>query len=384
MEKEANLKYYWIVYLTTNLVNKYIYIGVHKTLTPNKFDGYIGCGVNINNYKTYKHPKTKFQYAVKEFGPKNFIRKVLHVFEDDKSAYLLEGRLVNDQFLARSDVYNMIRGGIIANDGNPTQCYCYDLDGKFVSEFISMQSAGDSINCTATAIKYAIINKTPLNKYYWTNNYYELLDIKKYKKDVNTKEIKLNNTNPNGKPIKIKIYQYSNLGKYEKEYDSIQEAAIENNSTTTNIVRGINLGYLVNNKYFSKEKYDKFSLARFKSIRKNKVYQYALDGTFIKEWENANQAKVSLNIKSDIGAAIKRGRTCGNYQWSIEKIDKMPDLTKINRSGIARKVAVYDLNGNLVEIFNTVTECQKKYSSCKHVLHGKREIGNGHKFKYID
>lgn len=384
MEKEANLKYYWIVYLTTNIVNNYIYIGVHKTLTPDKFDGYLGCGVNINKSRTYKHPKTKFQYAVKEFGPKNFIRKVLKIFEDDKSAYLLEGRLVNDQFLARPDVYNMIRGGIIANDGNPTQCYCYNLEGKFISEYISMQSAGDQIGCSANAIKYAIINKTPLNKYYWTNNYYESLDITEYKQNVNTKTIELNNTNPNAKPIKIHIYQYSNLGEYEKEFDSLQDAANENNSSTTNITRGIKLGYLVNNKYFSKEKYEKFSLARFESIRKNKVYQYALDGTFLKEWENANKAKIALNIKSDIGAAIKRGRTCGNYQWSIEKIDKMPDLTKINRSGIARKVAVYDLDGNLVETFNTVTECQKKYSACKHVLHGKREIGNGHTFKYID
>lgn len=384
MEKEANLKYYWIVYLTTNIINNYIYIGVHKTLTPDKFDGYIGCGVNINKNRTYKHPKTKFQYAVKEFGPKNFKRKTLKVFEDDKSAYLLEGRLVNDQFLARSDVYNMIRGGIIANDGNPTQCYCYDLNGNFISEYISMQAAGDQIQCSANAIKYAIVNKTPLNKYYWTNNYYESLNTLEYKPDVNVKPIELNSVNLNAKPIKIHIYQYSNLGDYEKEFNSIQEAAIENKTSTTNITRGIKLGYLVNNKYFSKEKYNKFALARFESIRKSKVYQYSLDGTFIKEWENANQAKIALKIKSDIGAAIKRGRTCGNYQWSIEKIDKMSDLTKINRSGIAKRVAVYDLDGNLVEIFNTVTECQKKYSSCKHVLHGKREIGNGHKFKYID
>jgi len=46
MEMETNYK--WIVYLTTNLVNKKIYVGVHKTLTPDVFDGYIGCGINIH------------------------------------------------------------------------------------------------------------------------------------------------------------------------------------------------------------------------------------------------------------------------------------------------------------------------------------------------
>ena len=31
----------YIVYLTMNLVNKKIYVGVHKTKTPYKFDGYL-------------------------------------------------------------------------------------------------------------------------------------------------------------------------------------------------------------------------------------------------------------------------------------------------------------------------------------------------------
>lgn len=37
----------YIVYLTTNLVNKKIYIGVHGTENPDKFDGYLGNGVKI-------------------------------------------------------------------------------------------------------------------------------------------------------------------------------------------------------------------------------------------------------------------------------------------------------------------------------------------------
>jgi len=34
----------YIVYKTTNKINNYIYIGVHKTVNPNVFDNYLGCG----------------------------------------------------------------------------------------------------------------------------------------------------------------------------------------------------------------------------------------------------------------------------------------------------------------------------------------------------
>jgi hypothetical protein len=37
----------YIVYLTTNLVNKKIYVGVHETETPYEFDGYLGDGVTV-------------------------------------------------------------------------------------------------------------------------------------------------------------------------------------------------------------------------------------------------------------------------------------------------------------------------------------------------
>ena len=65
----------YIVYKTTNLINNYIYIGVHKTQDPNIFDSYIGCGVYINKPYTYEKAKTKFQQAVKEFGTSNFRRE---------------------------------------------------------------------------------------------------------------------------------------------------------------------------------------------------------------------------------------------------------------------------------------------------------------------
>ena len=63
----------YIVYLTKNKKSKVngeykIYIGVHKTENPAIFDGYIGCGIYINQPSTYMYPKTPLQYAVKKYG----------------------------------------------------------------------------------------------------------------------------------------------------------------------------------------------------------------------------------------------------------------------------------------------------------------------------
>ena len=63
----------YIVYITKNLVNNILYIGVHQTKDPEIFDGYIGCGVYINKPSSYAKPKTPFQYAVKKYGPKQFV-----------------------------------------------------------------------------------------------------------------------------------------------------------------------------------------------------------------------------------------------------------------------------------------------------------------------
>lgn len=95
---ENNLK--WIVYCTTCTINKKIYIGVHRT-NPDIFDGYIGNGCYINNSATFNKTKTRFQKAVKKYGPENFIRSIIAVFDNEQDAYSLEADIVNEEFLKR-------------------------------------------------------------------------------------------------------------------------------------------------------------------------------------------------------------------------------------------------------------------------------------------
>ena len=97
MEKETNWKY--IVYCTTNIITNKIYIGVHKTQNPLRFDGYLGCGVLSTQPNTYEKSKTAFQCSVKKHGVKNFIRSTLYIFEIEEDAYLMEETIVNQDFL---------------------------------------------------------------------------------------------------------------------------------------------------------------------------------------------------------------------------------------------------------------------------------------------
>ena len=119
------------------MVNKKIYIGVHKTFTPNKFDGYLGCGVLVYKPSSYKYAQTPFQFAVAKYGPKNFIRKTLRVFDKLEDALDLERWLVDEAFVKRPDTYNMVLGGKEIQPTNSKEVFIYEKNGNFVKEFPS-------------------------------------------------------------------------------------------------------------------------------------------------------------------------------------------------------------------------------------------------------
>ena len=96
----------YIVYVTKNIVTNILYIGVHKTQNADAFDGYIGCGVNINRPSSYAKPHTPFQLAVKKYGIKNFVRSIIKVCDTKEEAYKLEGELVTIKEVYSDKYYN--------------------------------------------------------------------------------------------------------------------------------------------------------------------------------------------------------------------------------------------------------------------------------------
>jgi group I intron endonuclease len=84
----------YIVYLTTNLVNGKIYVGVHNDSRT----GYKGSGYAL-------------KHAFKKYGKQNFKRQILHYCLEANHAYELEAQIVDQWFVNRKDTYNLALGG---------------------------------------------------------------------------------------------------------------------------------------------------------------------------------------------------------------------------------------------------------------------------------
>lgn len=78
------------------MLNGKIYIGKHQTTNPD--DSYYGSGVALKK-------------SIAKHGKDNFKKEVLFVFETEEEMNAKETELITEEFVARSDTYNMGVGG---------------------------------------------------------------------------------------------------------------------------------------------------------------------------------------------------------------------------------------------------------------------------------
>ena len=364
MEKGNNLTKY-IVYLTTNLVNNKIYIGVHKTTDPYKFDGYLGCGIYANDKHSYLYNKNPLGKAVTKYGPNNFIRVTLKIFDTRLLAENFERDLVNKEFINRSDTYNAIEGG-----GSPPittkLIYQYELTGKFIKEWNSITDASIYYKCSSSSIGRAVLDKTPSKGFLWSDLKTDNLDIDEYNINMNCKT----------------IYMYDVNGNYLKSFSSIAECAKSLNTNRTNISQALHSQYSFKKQfYFSQKKYKKFPKIN-QNFRMNPIYQYSLDGKFIRMWNSISQASTELKINQNcISVSIRKHTSAGNFLWKREKYDSIPPFKNKTK---AKKVGKYSIEGELLQTFNTVTSLKKLYPSAANALYGRQDTAYGYVWKFLD
>jgi len=70
--------------------------------------------------------------------------------------------------------------------------------------------------------------------------------------------------------------------------------------------------------------------------RRKKVYQYELDGTFIREWESASTAQTTTGFRHISCTCLGKFNFSGGFQWSYTKLEQMPNLVVNNQGNVSR------------------------------------------------
>jgi hypothetical protein len=189
----------WILYCTTCTENGHIYIGVHKTDTPDSFDGYIGCGIYNSNDWYINHPVTPFHKAVKKYGYNKFKRCVIKVFDNETDAYDEERRLVTEDFIKLKNNYNCATGGKGgSNFSHPRQ---YDLNGNFIKEFLGVNEICNELGLQRASVDDAMSRKKPLKGYYFISSGDIMEIIKSNELNSSKKNLCVSSYDPDTKKI---------------------------------------------------------------------------------------------------------------------------------------------------------------------------------------
>lgn len=197
----------YILYLTTNLVNSKIYVGIHETDNPYKFDGYIGLRIWANKPSSYMHPKTPFAYDVKKYGPNSFKRCTLKVCETFDEIKKWEQTIVNQTFISRSDTYNTFEEW--KSHPQSDKIYQYSLDGSFIREWESQTEASKFYNLNYGKIGRYIKMGKPIADSQWS-----WIKVEKMK-DLSTEK---NSATPR------RIGKFDDDGNLLEEYLTVNEA----------------------------------------------------------------------------------------------------------------------------------------------------------------
>lgn len=362
--KKSKKNYKFIVYQTINLTNNKIYIGVHKTVNPDIFDGYLGCGVKIQMPSSYRNPTTPFQYAVKKYGVKNFRRTTLKVFDILQDAFDLERFLVDPSFLKRKDTYNACLGGGPGYRIN--YVHQFDFKGNLIKTWTNILEASEFYEVSHSAILNAVKFKSSSCGYFWSHS--ENIKLEEFTFPQNVE--------------KIYMYDGGNL-QFEKEFLNKGDAARYIKVTVPSIAQGVKMRYKVKNHYFSTTLYDEYPEQSVTlHIKDAAIYVYDLEGNFIREFKTGNEANKFFGSSSGVCRALKANRPYKGYQFSLEKLDKMPSLS--DKTSYKKKVGRYSKTGDLLEVFDSLTAARQKYSTgVSRCVKGQQQFCKGFAFKYI-
>lgn len=355
----------YIVYKTTCLINNKIYIGVHKTEDPEIFDGYLGRGFYINRNHYINNPISPLHFAIKKYGVKNFERSTLIIYDNEEDAYNYEAKLVNEEFIKSDKTYNVCLGG----KGRPRPSdpvFQFNLKGELIRSYESVLEASKIVEVSESNIREAIKFKRTSSNSLW-NNIPIINDITEY-----------------NVYILSKYYLYDSEGYFVKEFSSNKDIIDYLETNSSNVKRAVDNNYKINGYFISNEKFEKLQITVNKLS--GKLNRYDLNGNYLDSYSTIKEAKEKLGLKlSSISSAIRLNKQCNGYFWTRNNNPpstiEVPDVTIFNNN---KKVKMMDTKGNIIKIFNSLSDAKKEYPGCQSVIRGITKTCKGYIFQYFN
>lgn len=360
----------YIVYLTENVkcqINgqNCIYVGVHRTSNPFIFDGYIGCGVKIQQPSSYMYPKTPFQYAVKKYGTDAFRRTILYIFNTEKDAYDKEREIVDENFIKLAHTYNAIIGGKVEDRFKPL--YQFDFEGNLVKTWERSADAYEFYGIDGRQFQSPKSYKTDFLGYFWSTS-----------KEININEYKVRTE------AQKTTYVYSKEGKLILQFESMRACSEYFKKNIGTIYQAIKRASLIRGKYYLSFKLVDYFIPKPRiQYSQETFYAYYKDGSFLGSYKGKEiMPIIHLNSWSKISNIFQVGNNWyKDYYVTFEPINEVPSKKYVRKLSID----VYDKFGNFIESMDSVKSVREKYkvpaSKIQHIQQGDRYFGD-YIFKY--
>ena len=261
-------------------------------------------------------------------------------------------------------MYNTAVGGNGLVFNRQIKVYCYDSNGKYVEEFDSYTKAGYVYSINSSAIAYAVKYGSFTANRFWSLERLDQLDLENFHVSTNKES-----------------FLYDKSGNFIRSFNSINEVARYLDVSLSSIQKAIKNQTKVKDYYILLSFKENYVPRQYKR-NKCKIYQYSLEGNFIREWESQKEASKTLGINSSqISNALRNKTVYHNSQWRFEYVN---NIDPIEIKPVKKRVLQYDLDGNFIKEWESYTECRKEYKNVGHCLSGKIKTCKGYRFVYKD
>lgn len=189
------------------------------------------------------------------------------------------------------------------------------------------------------------------------------------------------------------IYQYDIEGNYIGEFYGVKHHAEEIGCNPMTLIMACAEHRSYRNSYWAYEKVEKLDLSTYKLNLFSTIYQFTPEGELVGEWDTvAEIVKAFDTTKANVYSALNK-KTQAKGFYFLKNKEKMIDILKSKevynnlpklKCGEKRKIAQYDLEGNLIKVWDAVKDCAKEFSKCRDVAKGLRKQTKGFVFKYVE